>query len=116
MTIQPGGADLIIYKGATFNQPVQWTVDCCDPVNLTGCSAVFEAKYKLTDAEPFLELSSPDDGIVIDPLTGMITMNAGADTTADLDAGRGIYSLLITMSDDSKNYLLSGKITVQEMP
>ncbi len=114
MTISPGYYDFTIFKGETFTQPVIFSNSCGVPIDLTGATALFSAKYSLTDAQPFLELSTSDGAIVIDGATGRITLNASQAVTDALTKGVGIYNLQITLGA-YVFYLLRGKLIIQEM-
>jgi hypothetical protein len=117
MTIQPGFYDFTVYKGATFSWPLTWKTDGCVRVDLSGMTAILEARAKVTDAEPFMTLTTENGGIVIDdPTTGEMLLYYSAANTETLDAVRGVYDLQVNFNGGQDvGYLLQGKMIVQEM-
>jgi hypothetical protein len=117
MTITPGFWDFTIYKGATFTYALTWKNSDCSPVDLSGATAILEARSKVSDENPFMTLTTENGGIVIsDPETGIIQLYYSATDTEELDAVRGVYDLQVNFNaGQDVGYLLQGKMTVQEM-
>lgn len=115
MTITPGQLDLQIYCGEEFSETLVWTDANNTAINLNGCTAEMQARFQITDASPFLDLSTANGGITITPSTGTLALYLSPAATSSLPAGVGLYDLHVTFSSASKPYILQGKITVNQM-
>lgn len=111
----PYDADFIIHKGETIDQKMTWSDACGNAIDLTGYTAKLQARYKVTDVSPFLDLSTGNGGIILGGTAGTITIRVSSTATALLDAGRGIYDLRMTDSLGDSSFLLQGAIIVEEM-
>ncbi len=115
MTITPGAYNFTIYAGSTFYQRINWSDSCDEPIDLTGYTAKLEAKYSISDADPFLSLTTENGGITLGGSAGTVEINADAAATLALTAGVGVYDLQMTSGAGVVDYLLQGKMTVQKM-
>lgn len=116
MGVTPGVYnDWIIQAGGTFDEVVIYSDACGEYYDLTGCTAKMDCKYKVSDASPFITLSTANGRITIDPLVGTLNLHIDADDTDSLIAGRGLFDLQITYPSGDIIYILQGKITVEKM-
>lgn len=114
MTITPGNLNITIYTSRTFNTVLTWTDSSGNPVNLTGYTASLEARYNLTDASPFITLTTSNGGITLGGSAGTITLSMSPAATASLTPGQGVYDLEMTALSGEQDTLLEGIVTVQE--
>lgn len=104
-----------IQKGATFERELYVKDNCKVPIDLSGYTAAMQARYKLSDAIPFLDLTD-GNGITLGGTDGKITITVDKITTAALTASASaVYDLQLTAPSGTSEYLIKGKIPVIEM-
>lgn len=84
--------NLNIEAGATFRQEIIWKDENGVPINLTGCTARMQIRKKITDTDPLISLTSPDN-IIITPLEGKIELIIFDNQTETLSDG--VYDMEI---------------------
>ena len=95
MTIEPAQLDLTIYQGASFNQKFTLKNPNGTPVNLTGYSAIMEAKQNYYAASPYISLTNSNCGIIIYNTKGVLVLYMSALQTSALRIQKGMYELRI---------------------
>lgn len=115
-TITPGNFNFTVYQGYTLGQQFFWTDQNNNPIDLTGYNSILDAKYSLTDTNPFLSLSTSNGGITLGGTAGTITLAMSTAQTSALTPGIGIYNLQITDSLGNVNPLMYGTLIVQQLP
>lgn len=85
------------------------------PVDLTGVTARMQLRSKLEDAEFILELTTENDGIVIDTILKTITINISALATAALTFITGVYSLELIKSGEVTPFVTGTMTLVKEV-
>lgn len=107
----------VVYKGATFEQVLYCKDPCGNAIDLTGYSASMQAKFSLDDADPFLDLTTENGGIVLGADAGTVSITMAADDTAAIDGASTDcpYNVLLTSGSGIASYILQGTLTVQDM-
>lgn len=100
-----------IDQGATWSVVVTYKDSAGTPINLTGYTAAMQVRQQYSSADADLTLTSPSGGIVITPLTGVVTITMTAAQTAALEEGYYVYDVELT-SGSYKDRLIQGQLTV----
>lgn len=119
MTFRPGKKDLVIYKGAYFDEPFQFLEnDEITPIDLTGASMRMQIRSALDSPTVILELTTANSKIIlVDAAQGQFKLSLTAVETATLTAiENAVYDLEVQpQSGANLTYrLLMGKITIVE--
>ena len=113
MAVTPGVYDFCIYQGATFNPTLTWKDENGTAINLTGYTARMQARVKITDTDPFINLTTENGGITLGGAAGTVALYISAEDTADI-ADSGVYDLELVSSGGEVNRLLMGNITLSK--
>ena len=113
MLTTPTTSNFTIYKYNTLSLAFKWQDANGNAINLTGYSALLEARYNITDSAPFLTLQSPVN--ITLGSDGSIVITAPPSMTSPLTAGAGVYDLQLTDTLGNVFTLLQGSVIVQEM-
>jgi hypothetical protein len=100
-----------IDQGATWSVTVTYKDSTGAPINLTGYTAALQVRQQYSSVDADLTLTSPSNGIVITPLTGVVVVTMTATQTAALAEGYYVYDLELT-SGTYKDRLIQGQLTV----
>lgn len=100
-----------IDQGATWSVTVTYKDSTGAPINLTGYTAALQVRQQYSSVDADLTLTSPSNGIVITPLTGVVVVTMTAAQTAALAEGYYVYDLELT-SGTYKDRLIQGQLTV----
>jgi len=100
-----------IDQGATWSVTVTYTDSTGAPINLTGYTAAMQVRQQYNSTDADLTLTSPNGGIVITPLTGVIVITMTATQTASLEEGFYVYDVELT-SGTFKDRMMQGQLTV----
>jgi hypothetical protein len=100
-----------IDQGATWSVVVTYKDSTGAAINLTGYTAAMQVRQQYSSADADLTLTSPSNGIVITPLTGVVTITMTAAQTAALEEGYYVYDVELT-SGTYKDRLIQGQLTV----
>jgi hypothetical protein len=100
-----------IDQGATWSVVVTYKDSTGAAINLTGYTAAMQVRQQYSSADADLTLTSPSNGIVITPLTGIVTITMTAAQTAALEEGYYVYDVELT-SGTYKDRLIQGQLTV----
>lgn len=100
-------SELTLEQGATFSTTVNVEDTQGTAINLTGYSASSQIRksYYSTTANTFT-------ATITSNANGEITLSMTAANTANLNAGRYLYDLLITAPNTTKTRVVEGIITV----
>lgn len=105
--------DLKIDQFATFTTAFKWqTKSSGQPVNLTGYTAAMQIRRTPDSATALVSISSPSNGITIDPLNGKVTIEIPYTTTSTLTPGKYVYDLVLTNTASKKKRLVEGVVVV----
>lgn len=108
-----GKLDITLYQGATFRKTLIWkTGDPAAPKDLTDFTARMQARVKLTDVEPLIELTTENGGITLTPAEGKIDLYLSDAQTSALEARKAIYDLELVSPDGEVTRLVEGKLTI----
>jgi hypothetical protein len=104
----------VIEQGATYFTSFRYLqADKITPMELTGVTAKMQIRATIADELPLIELSTENQRIVLDIVTGIISIKIHSlDTTtlpAVIDA---VYDLELYYPDESVIRLLEGKVSV----
>ncbi len=107
--------DFQIEQGASVAKLIEVFVDGVS-IDLTNYSARLQAREKVTDTVPILDLDSELlGGLTIDEGAGTITLVLTPEETAALDFGMAEYNLEIYTVDDAEVFrILRGFITLSK--
>lgn len=100
-----------IDQGATWSVVVTYKDSTGTPINLTGYTAAMQVRQQYNSDTAELTLTSPSNGIVITPLTGVVTITMTALQTAALAEGYYVYDVELT-AGSYKDRLIQGQLTV----
>jgi hypothetical protein len=103
--------NFVMDQGATWSLEVQIIEPDDDPLNLAGFSAAMQLRSNFGGEPAYLTLESPNDGIVIDNLTGTLRLTATSEQTLNLSAGLYLYDIEI-YSGHFVQRILQGTVTV----
>lgn len=96
--MKPANIPLDIYQGATFRHRLTWSVDGV-LVNLTGYTGIMQLRISPESAAVILELTTENNGIVINPLIGQIDLFISATDTSLLDFNQPVlYDLELILA------------------
>lgn len=103
---------ITIKQGATFQRVVKYVDQYDNPIDLTDYTAALQIKLTYTDtATPLVSLTD-GNGLTIDPLNGLITIEIDFTDTENLPAPwEGVYDLLIT-HDTLAQRILQGTVSI----
>lgn len=102
--------DAAIEVGATLDRPLIWKDGAGVVMNLTGYTARMQVRQNVAAADALLDLTTENGGIVITPLSGLITLTQSATLTAAYTWRRGVYDLELIDPDGNVTRLLQGEI------
>lgn len=111
MTTPPGNYPITLYQGASFAQTITWKDETQTLINLIGYTARMQARETIASGSPFLELTTENDGIVLDG-AGQIALFMSATATCLLPAIQGYYDLELVAPDGRVYRLLEGSLTI----
>lgn len=86
-------------------------VEYNQPVSLAGVTARMQLRSSLTSEEIILELTTENDGIIVDDVNKTITLTVSAIATAGLTFTSAVYSLELTKSGEVTPFV-NGTITL----
>ena len=87
-----GLLDITIEQGATFNLVFIYQDQNGDPINLTGMTARMQLRRQFNSPDALLSLTTENGRISLGGTNGTITLNVGANETANL-SGSGVYDI-----------------------
>lgn len=82
------------------------------PMDLTGYTARAQVRASVSAAEPLLDLTTEEGGIVIDAPTGTIELRMDAAATAGITWSQGVYDLELVDPDGFVTRLAQGSVSV----
>lgn len=103
--------DLVIPQGSRFTQPIQVKENGV-AVNLTGYTARMQVREWKDSPDVLLELTTENNGIVITPGVGLVTIIAEGDVTEPLDFGDGFYDLEIVDGASKPIRIMKGRASL----
>lgn len=105
--------ELEIDQYATFQTSFTWKTKSTGlPVDLTGYTAALQIRRTPKDVDPVVSLTSPSNGLVIDPLIGKVSVEISAAQTASMTPGKYVWDLVLTSAALKKKRLVEGTATV----
>jgi hypothetical protein len=114
--MRPAELDLEIFQGATFRKKFQYKTGApALPVDLTGCKMRMQVREKIASPQPFITLTTENNGITIDdPAEGIFIVYMSATTTAALTQSRGVYDIELVYPNTDVSRLMYGAVTVSK--
>ena len=85
------------------------------PVDLAGVTARMQIREKLDSAEPILELTTANSGIVVDNTNKTISLFISDTVTADLDFTSAVYSVELIKAGDVIPFITGNISLVKEV-
>ena len=104
--------NITIDQGATYTLAISYKDSNGAAINLTNYTAAMQLRSTYTSADAVLSLSSPSNGIVITPATGLINLTITDTQTAALLATTFVYDLEITSPTNVKTRLIQGNAII----
>jgi len=111
--MRAGNLRLVVEQGSTYSRTLTWEIGG-EPVNLTGYQARMQVRTVPANVKPARlvhTLTSTNNGLVVEPLSGSVTINMTAADTALLPAGSHVYDLEVATGDYVQR-LIEGKFDV----
>lgn len=104
--------DITIEQGATFVMNITWREASGDAVDLTGCTAKMQARYKYSDPAALVTFTTSDNTITLGGTAGTIAVSGMAELPGLTAQKIGVYDLEITKTATGKvTRLLEGAAT-----
>ena len=107
----PAQQNLTVHRGTDWSVTLRWKSGGV-VVNLTGYTAVMEAKLTHRDADPVFRLTD-EDGITLGGAAGTIIPALTAAQTAEITAHRLVYDLLLIAPSGAIGKRIEGEISVR---
>lgn len=105
--------NLQIEQGATFRQPLELSDPYTEqPWDLSGCTARMQMRSKIASTDILHEMTTENNGLIIDPLLGIILMQIDAAVTTTFKFANAVYDLELVKSDGDVIRLLAGVVLV----
>lgn len=105
--------NIIADQGATFSRGMVRKDHQKRVVPLTGYTARMQVRPEIESSVIILDLTTENNGIVIDASKGQITLQATAATMATISAGKYVYDLELISSSEDVERLVMGTFTVR---
>ena len=118
--MQPAKLDLEIYRGSTYNKPLQWKIgDPLLPVDITGCQIKMEIKEGKDSTTTLDTLTTANGRITIeDTVNSNFTLHFPSATTKNIATNLAVYDLDIVYPGGEPTYTIveglvkySGEVT-----
>lgn len=107
--------DIICKQGATFVLSFSWAdKETGDPIDYTGRQFRMQVRETALSPDYVLNLTTENDGIVLDGPAGKITVQINAEQTAKLPASTCVYNIeMVTPGEvDVVDRMVQGTFTV----
>lgn len=99
-------ANLIIDQGVDYSTSISLTNDDGDIIDLTGFTANSQIRKTYTS------LTSVAFSVSIGASQGEVVLTLGANTSANMVAGRYVYDVLLTSGTGVKSRIVEGIVTI----
>lgn len=99
--------DLRIDQGATCAMQIECQDETGAAIDLTGCAAAAQVRYKHTDTDAAATFTA-----TVSASTGVINLGLTAAQTAALTKTYGVWDCELTFSDGTKQRLVEGKVSI----
>lgn len=109
--ITPGLHNFTLYQGTTLRKSFTWLANNT-PVNLTGYTGRCQFRTSHQDPNAALDLTTANGGVIVDGLTGKITLYATDVQTAALMADKYLYDVEIVDPTGDVSRLVYGAVTM----
>ncbi len=112
--MKPGKLDLTIYQGVTFKKPLTLKNEKTgQAIDLTGTTLQMQLRETVDSEIVIIELNEANGrALVIDPPAGKIKLEIDYTDTELLTFKKAVYDLEMLYSDNTKDRLLQGKVTL----
>jgi hypothetical protein len=107
-----GQKNFEVDQNATFSFIVEYKDNNGAPINLTGATAKMQVRDTKGGSKLAFSLTSPNGGIIIDPINGKLTIKITPTQTNKLFYPKSSYDIMITDSNANKIKLLEGFMTL----
>jgi hypothetical protein len=127
MAVTPGQVNFLCPQGSTFSKQITYILPNSNfnteqpeseenpkqvPANLVGYVARMQVRENYYSPEALLDLSSPEDGITLEELDGVINLYVSAQKTSSLPAGNFLYDLELESSAGEVGRIIEGSFIV----
>ena len=111
--IEPTTINLTIYQGATFQRTWSITKEDGTPYSMASWTARMQIRSKKKDTEFLIELTTENDGIVLENTVdaSTITLYISPTNTAALTSG-GVYDLELVDTGGDVVRIMEGSVTL----
>lgn len=113
MSSLAGSHNIIVDQGATFSQVFIKKDSKKRVIPLTGFTARMQVRQSYDSPETVLNLTTENDGIIIDETKGMINILVPAATMTNISGGKYVYDLELVDPDGAVERLVMGSFTVR---
>lgn len=108
----PGSHNFTIKQGATFSRRIRIKNPDGTPFNLTGYSARMQIRRQITDTAFYVELTTANGRITINPTQGEINLYLSDEVTQTIPRD-GVYDLEIENTYGEKFYVIEGLVRLR---
>jgi hypothetical protein len=105
--------NIIADQGATFRRALVRKDSQKRVTPLVNYTARMQVRPLIDSSEIILNLTTENNGIVIDAPKGQITIQASAETTSTILSGKYVYDLELISPDGGVERLVMGSFTVR---
>lgn len=106
-----GSYNFTIEQGATFQRTLNWKDEAGTPIDLTNYTARMHIKYGSRTGKLARELTTENDGIILDNVQNSITLSIPATQTANFLVDSCVYDLEM-VNGERVIRLLEGSIII----
>jgi hypothetical protein len=113
ITSEADTVSLAIEARTTFKFTITWKNKSTNlPINITGYTATAQFRSDYSSSEIYLELSTANGKIVLDPLVGKITITIPPIDTQNLTWNKAVYDLLLRSPDGEVTKVVKGEVEI----
>lgn len=105
--------NIIADQGATYSLGLVKKDSRKRVVPLTGYTARMHVRESAAASNTVLELTTENDGLIIDAPRGMVTIYISSQQMTNINAGKYVYDLELIDGDDEVERLIMGSFTVR---
>jgi len=111
MAVTPGQVNFLCPQGSTFSKQITYKIED-EPINLTGYAARMQVRENYYSPDALLDLSSPSNGLTIDPINGIINILVSNEDTSSLPPGNFLYDLELESEGGTVSRIIEGSFIV----
>lgn len=104
--------DIVCEQGASFVRVLYWKDENEVPIVLFGYTARMHVRATVQATTTLVVLTTENGGILLDPASGMITLQLSATQTNALAARKAVYDLELVSPSGFVTRLIEGSFTI----